>query len=799
MKNVKKKIAEHKNILLYFSAAAVCAILLVCTIVMLFQHSSELKDQACVNSELYTSTVSISLDEYVNDCATIAQLAAQKATLINAKDLATKYDPAQLGVIYEEVKLADSRFGFLQRLRDLQTDDSRFDRILFTRFFKDGIEYDQIGNPYDTTKESGNVLKYANTDKTVFCGYFSDFQYNTSVVAYCVPVMDYEFADTIVVFFPISAVSEFSNTINEEYFEKCSVMALCAQDGEVLSNLNKSTIKDIELQEHNNIFEVFKKELNDKKLVDSMRTMVSKSETGSFSVTINGQDYIISIASTVISGESLAVVGMYKAVDVYSSGYQIISTILGAFVVFLFILILVSLFFIINNKRSQSRMLTINDYDKELKCPSRFRFERESAAIIARNKGSRFAVVIMALKHFSYFNESNEKDDVLGLLRHISDVLKRSLLIDETYGYMGDGQFLILVHYRDHKGLYSRLHMNGMIASKYTGRIAGGYNLDFVGGIYEEDLKITKDVSKMIEYANTAKLSPPSDEDLGPYRIYTERMESIRLKNEYIEVHMKQALENKEFRVFYQPKYNANTDKPDGAEALVRWYNPEKNEYMSPGDFMPLFESNGFIVDVDHYVYEQVCAYMQDASANGHVLYPISVNVSRVTASRNDFIDYYVSIKKKHNIADGMITLEFTESFAYENYEALRDMVNTLHSKGFKCSIDDFGSGFSSYNILKELPMDEIKLDQFFIKEGISKDRDAKILESVVNIGRSLNMKVTQEGVETIDQLEMLKQLGCYVIQGYYYSKPLALSDYVEFISNASKSQSFVERMNEIY
>lgn len=129
------------------------------------------------------------------------------------------------------------------------------------------------------------------------------------------------------------------------------------------------------------------------------------------------------------------------------------------------------------------------------------------------------------------------------------------------------------------------------------------------------------------------------------------------------------------------------------------------------------------------------------------------------------------------------MTIEFTESFAFEDYERLRETVSIPHKNGFKCSIDDFGSGFSSYNILKELPMDEIKLDRFFIIKGYSDERDLKVLSSVIKLGRELNMKVTQEGVETKDQLMLLKKLGCNVIQGFYYSKPLVEGDYDDFLT----------------
>ena len=256
---------------------------------------------------------------------------------------------------------------------------------------------------------------------------------------------------------------------------------------------------------------------------------------------------------------------------------------------------------------------------------------------------------------------------------------------------------------------------------------------------------------------------------------------------------MEKALENREFKVFYQPKYNIDSDRPDGCEALVRWYNSERDEYMQPGVFLPLFEANRFIIKLDHYVYERVCEYMVEAVQNGQDLYPVSVNVSRITAFEPDFLNFYVSVKKKYNVADGFIMIEFTESFANEDYDTLREMVSVLHKNGFKCSIDDFGSGYSSYNILKALPMDEIKLDRFFIMKGISQDRDYKVLSSIISLAKSLNMKVTQEGVETGEQL------SCNVIQGYYYSKPLVQYDYISFLSQKSHNSLFVNRMNKVH
>jgi EAL domain-containing protein (putative c-di-GMP-specific phosphodiesterase class I) len=197
---------------------------------------------------------------------------------------------------------------------------------------------------------------------------------------------------------------------------------------------------------------------------------------------------------------------------------------------------------------------------------------------------------------------------------------------------------------------------------------------------------------------------------------------------------------------------------------------------------LPVFEANGFIIKLDHYVYERVCRYISESIERNQRVYPVSVNISRVTAIQPDFKEYYADMKNRYHIPDGMLVLEFTESFADENYERLNQTITHMHRNGFLCSIDDFGSGYSSYNILKQVRMDEIKLDRFFIQKGIADDRDRLILGQVIQIAKSLGMNIVQEGVETLGEVEMLRQLGCDIVQGYYYSKPLMLLDYLSFI-----------------
>jgi len=371
--------------------------------------------------------------------------------------------------------------------------------------------------------------------------------------------------------------------------------------------------------------------------------------------------------------------------------------------------------------------------------------------------------------------------------------------IDEQYGYLGDGRFVLLYHYREQKRLTERLKTINSVTGRY-GKLKSDkdlYTLTLDFGIYEVPLGVSDNIHGMITHAEEAKNSVVKVENLGDYKFYNEKIQQSYLQNAEIEVRMESALADGEFRVFFQPKLNIIKNRPDGSEALVRWYDAETDTYRSPALFMPLFEANGFVVKVDRYIYTKVCEFIHDCAQNGLPVFPVSVNVSRITAVQPDFLDYYVTTRRKYQIAEKFITLEFTESFAYENYDVMSEIINTLHRNGFYCSIDDFGSGYSSYNILKALQMDEIKLDSFFIKRGLSGDRDNKILASVIRLGRELGLKVTQEGVETLEDLNRLRDMGCQVIQGYHYAKPLGVSDYISFLTHAVK-EAELERQRRI-
>ncbi|MBO4584962.1 MAG: EAL domain-containing protein [Clostridia bacterium] len=665
------------------------------------------------------------------------------------------------------------------------------------RYFKDGQEYYVSGSKFNMEKESKSVLDLARRRVTACAGIVSDTEINPNGVAFCVGVDNCEYADVIVFFyFPVFDVVAFPpESLNEEIFADSRITCVCSGEGEIINILAQT---DMGLMEHNNIYEEVRPLINDKSVVDGMKSAVYASTSQVFQTEISNENHIICVSSLTATGAApFAVVSVYRSEDLHGTGYTTVRTVLSVIMIFAALLLILVATNIIGRVRARRQLAMMHDYDEVLDCPTRIKFERTAADILNRNKATAFAVVTINMKHFNYISDHLGAESVTQILLYLKLLYSRMVQLDETYGYMGEGRFVLLLHYRDFKSIEDKLKNVSQLASAYNTRLPTGYHITLYGGVYQTTNGIVSDIGKMIDLAVDAEGSLNFPCDFGSFRIYNDKIHASHAQSEYIEVHMESALRNKEFQIFYQPKLNIAGDRPDGCEALVRWYNPEKDDYMQPGVFIPLFEANRFIVKLDRYVYEQVCEYIEEAASRGQTLYPVSVNVSRISAMEGDFLSYYINIKHKHNIADGFLTLEFTESFAYEDYDMLREIVNTLHKNGFKCSIDDFGTGYSSYSILKELPMDEIKLDRFFLGEGLSRDRDLKVLTSVINVARELNMKVTQEGVETMDQLEMLRKLGCHVIQGYHYSRPLRLSDYIEFIERKTHNVEFVTRGRE--
>ena len=299
-------------------------------------------------------------------------------------------------------------------------------------------------------------------------------------------------------------------------------------------------------------------------------------------------------------------------------------------------------------------------------------------------------------------------------------------------------------------------------------------------GIY----KIKKDDNNIIQALDKALIAHnlvKGNYDIE-YKIFNEEMENEIIKEHNIESKMEKALQNNEFKIYYQPKISIQNEKIVAAEALVRWVNNGK--IIPPNQFIPIFEKNHFIINLDKYIFEKVCQDISGWKRKNKNIPLISINISKENFVKDNFIKEYQEITEKYGLKSSEIELEITESAAInENIDIIKVMQN-IKKAGFIISIDDFGTGYSSLNLLQSMPIDSIKIDKSFIDKIDIKNREGNIVDYIIFIAKKLKLKTTAEGVETEKQKEYLKNIGCDLIQGYFYSKPLNKEEFEKYVKH---------------
>ena len=265
--------------------------------------------------------------------------------------------------------------------------------------------------------------------------------------------------------------------------------------------------------------------------------------------------------------------------------------------------------------------------------------------------------------------------------------------------------------------------------------------------------------------------------------VYDEDMRNHELLNQRLLNDLQRAVDEREFCVFYQPKFNVQCDPPklSSAEALIRWKHPELG-MISPGCFIPLFESNGQIGTVDNFVWNEAARQIADWRDRLGVVVPVSVNLSRVDVFDPALEDTLTGIVERNGLDYKSMKLEVTESAYTDNAGQIIGLINRLRSMGFEIEMDDFGSGYSSLNMLSSMPIDVLKMDMEFVRNIEHSEKDFRLVEVVLDIARYLKVPVVAEGVETQRQMELLRDAGCQLVQGYYFSRPLPPADFEKLI-----------------
>ena len=300
-------------------------------------------------------------------------------------------------------------------------------------------------------------------------------------------------------------------------------------------------------------------------------------------------------------------------------------------------------------------------------------------------------------------------------------------------------------------------------------------------GIYIIKSTRNIDVEIAISNANLARKQAKATESYDAI-LFNDNMMTDIIHQMELSSSLPSAISNEELTVYYQPKIECGTEKVIGAEALVRWIKPD-GSFVYPDQFIPLFETNGLIVEVDYYVYKKVFEHIRHRLDECLPVVPISMNVSRTHLTSDNIVNYIKKLLEQYQIPAELIEFELTENIYMENINSALPLINEFRNMGIKISMDDFGSGYSSLNTLNCIPIDVLKLDKVFMTETLNQSQMV-ILTSIVDMAKKLNIAVLCEGVENISQSNFLRTIGCDMIQGYYYSRPLCEKDFIDYMAN---------------
>ncbi|MCR5400464.1 MAG: EAL domain-containing protein [Treponema sp.] len=424
-------------------------------------------------------------------------------------------------------------------------------------------------------------------------------------------------------------------------------------------------------------------------------------------------------------------------------------------------------------------------YDPLTNLMTRNRFELEATRWMKRNKKAKFMLIESDIRGFKFINQNYGEEEADKIISFYSKLLSK--ITNDYKGITARG-------YADHFYTFMKVHNVQRAMTVFKAKMDEineeikhfeipffpKYGITFVRLENRENTTIKELIGQVSFAKNSIK-----DTAISSYAIYNSRILEKANEMHFIEANMESALINNEFFVMYQPKIDLTTDKIVGAEALVRWKTTD-GKIIYPDNFIPLFESNGFIKKLDFYVYEKVFMFLEEQIQKGNPIVPVSLNMSRNHDKPEKFMMEFSRIFKRFHIPASFIQIEILERSVMNN-NTLKEITERLHREGFSVAMDDFGSGESSLNMLTKIPVDVLKFDREFLlsstnEKGQLDAKSAKFIRGLIDLSKQLEKQTIFEGVETKEQRDFLKEASCDQVQGYFYSKPLTEEDYLDFM-----------------
>ncbi len=715
----------------------------------------------------YADTVKKTLDEEVTSY--LQEVTEQESVIIKTQvngDLSTLDSLATvLGSQYAQ----DLDSAMVMELLEEVSEQNGFKRMgLISRdgmaLTTDGYKYDFSSRPY-FIKALGGTDNVSDT--------FPDIVDAQNINVYAVPV--YVDGSVMAVLFASSKTEIFENSIAVSTFSGEGYSYVVKKDGtSITHSLHPNSIV------FDNLFASLPNGIID--IDDTFQTMREDMQNGASGVARYMRDgalHYISYAPIglndwyVLSVAPASVVASKSAFLTTLTGW-ITGTIVAAVVLLL-------AYIVVFQRRSHKKLEQIAYVDELTGSPSWMKFREECHKTLAVNSGGSFALINFDINKFKIFNQLYDYQNGNLLIQHIASVLHNDMRKNEFYSHTGADDFDVLIEYASDEDIVGRIMKWNQLIRDYDFIQKRNYNLLLSYGIYKVPQGDTY-ITRMNDRSKIAKNSVKNNTHTY-YAFYDTTMNQEMLLEKELENDMDTALKNEEFVIYYQPKFDLDSQKPVAAEALVRWKSSARG-FMSPGVFIPIFERNGFIARLDMYVFDHVCASLSRWMSNGSPAVPVAVNLSRLSMYNDDLVPQLRIISEKHGVPLDLIELELTESALIESDELIIHRMNELREAGFRIAIDDFGTGYSSLNFLRTLPVNVIKLDKLFFTQNMHDEREKIIIKSIVNMAQQLGITVVAEGVESKTQADFLRSVGKdIIVQGFLFARPMPEANLLHFFT----------------
>ncbi|EGT2232220.1 TPA: bifunctional diguanylate cyclase/phosphodiesterase [Clostridioides difficile] len=410
--------------------------------------------------------------------------------------------------------------------------------------------------------------------------------------------------------------------------------------------------------------------------------------------------------------------------------------------------------------------------DNLTKIKNQVAFENRAIEILHNASNKEYVLLNIDIDNFKYINDTHGYEYGDKVLIIVAAALSKTFNIKETCARIGSDNFVILAKYRDSLLEDIREMLTNAIISELDMNVTQTISYCIGAYLVEIDNLGYKSINSMMDKANIAhKVS--KTRGISSTVWYNENLlKQLQMENS-IYNYMYKAIENEEFHMYLQPKFQISSLNVVSAEALVRWFSPELG-FLSPDEFIPLFEKSGFIIELDFYMLKKACSFVKKTfMKKNQYTYPIAVNFSRVTIYQNSFYQRFLDTVKEYEIPFKYIEIEVTESAFNEISQPVISILEELKKLGFLISMDDFGSGYSSLSLLCSLYINGLKLDKSLLKETFNREKVYSIIQCIIEMSHRIGMSVVCEGIETKKDLEFLNTVKCDVGQGFYFSKPI--------------------------